>query len=410
MSKNPFARSEQRQEQLDMNRLMKKAIELSESPTSEEETAQEDMTEELDIELEEEIKRGEIVIIQINAKPRMGKSTVGQKYALKLFNWMKKYKQIESTRQFGMANIARDDQEFTKRMRDYKMVYNVLVTDEDNALEKTGENASVEEAQKNVFSNIQAGRYIHRVCCSPTGTIDPNADIRLEIITRDKGVTYARLYYRLIRADTPMWILLGHVKVDVSDIIKVWETKVKKRFFQWLRYRKEEDERFLQEWARKDWHVMYCVKKYEKMDLMNREGILRPRELDYADIMINVMNSLTNLAKIGILDRKIIRSYVESEFRKKKIPLSIVGASLTSDRVEGILNMYKNITRLKNYQIQLKKKFESGKIELPTYQSQVRQLDESIAEMEKAVDIQVSELRRYKQINEKYNQDMEAIT
>ena len=60
-----------------------------------------------------------------------------------------------------------------------------IVIDENNELEKGGENVTAERQLNRVFSDVQAARYVHRICCSTKDTIDPNADIMLSIIAID---------------------------------------------------------------------------------------------------------------------------------------------------------------------------------------------------------------------------------
>ena len=153
--------------------------------TSDEELQGIDMTDEFWNEIEEEIKADELVDININAKVRIGKSTVGIHIGKKVFYLLLKHaKRKEGS--FGINNIARDEQEYSKMMRDPKTGFTVIVTDEINALDSTGENTTVEQALNSNWSNVQAGRYVHRICCSPKGVTDENADIFLEVIAVDK--------------------------------------------------------------------------------------------------------------------------------------------------------------------------------------------------------------------------------
>ena len=86
--------------------------------TNEEELEKIDMTETFDNELEEMIKNGELVIININAKMRLGKSTLAFAIAQdKIYKLLQKYGYRKKTEKFGLKNIARDHQEHSKMMR-----------------------------------------------------------------------------------------------------------------------------------------------------------------------------------------------------------------------------------------------------------------------------------------------------
>ena len=133
-------------------------------PTKEEDLLKRDMTDKFLKELEREIKFKEIWKIQINGKMRMSKSTLGitfLRYGISLLN--KYFPQETNSKEWSMKNIARDDQEYTKKMRNPDLMFDMILIDEENALEDTGENASIEKAQKEVSSNVQAGRYVHNL-------------------------------------------------------------------------------------------------------------------------------------------------------------------------------------------------------------------------------------------------------
>ena len=119
--------------------------------TDESEIEKNDVTILLENEEEEMIKNGEIIIEQINAKMRLGKSTMAIARAVRIFELLKKYNKRKQTDFFSMQNIARDDQEFAKIMRNPKTFNTIIVTDESNELEKTGENSSIESAMKKSY-------------------------------------------------------------------------------------------------------------------------------------------------------------------------------------------------------------------------------------------------------------------
>ena len=95
-------------------------------------------------ELEREVKNKEIISGQINAKPRMAKSTIAILLGKFIFALLKKYNYKEADKEFSMDNMARDQGERAKKMREPQRMHDIIITDENNALEDTGENATVE--------------------------------------------------------------------------------------------------------------------------------------------------------------------------------------------------------------------------------------------------------------------------
>ena len=227
-----------------------------------------DMTEIFLAELEERVKLGEIIIININAMMRKGKSTLAIKLGKIIYELLKKYGYRKKTEQFTIKNIARDHQEHSKMMRNPETSFTVIATDESNELENTGENVSIEKALDKVFSDVQAGRYVHRVCCSPKETIDPNADIMLSVTAIDKETltTHAKLYYRFYEGGQEVTQLLGYVRIYVGNVIKIWAKETKELFYKTKRgiATKEEIKR-LEKIAEQDWYTHYYIKKHEKM-------------------------------------------------------------------------------------------------------------------------------------------------
>ena len=84
-------------------------------------------------------------------------------------------------------------------------------------------------------------------------------------------------------------------------------------------------------------------RKYEKMELVTKEGIMRPRMLDYAAIIMKVEEELRPLTRMpSILNRNTTRNFVKKYCRTHKIPTSIVGEELMTQEVEGILSLWKS--------------------------------------------------------------------
>ena len=179
-----------------VNTLLKLAEKYERYATDEEAIEKDDITNLFYRQLEYMIKNGEILIININAKMRKGKSTAGFALGNWILKTMQKHGKAKQKKPFGMKNIARDQMEHVRMMLDSKTNHTVIVTDEINKSAQTRENSSTEAALEEDLSNVQASRYVHRVMCSPRDIIDANADILLDIIAAEKGITTCKVYYR----------------------------------------------------------------------------------------------------------------------------------------------------------------------------------------------------------------------
>ena len=104
--------------------------------TEEDEIIKINYTEDFYDEIENMVRDGEIIIGNINAKMRLGKSTLAIALGVHTFNLLKKYNFRKKNEKFTMRNIARDQQEKSKMMRDPNLQYTCIVTDESNELEE----------------------------------------------------------------------------------------------------------------------------------------------------------------------------------------------------------------------------------------------------------------------------------
>lgn len=391
------------------NILRRIAEEMEKYPVKDEEIEKINRTKEFFKEIEREIMNREISIIQINAKPRMAKSTTGIVLGMYMFKLLQKYFPKEAPRgDFGLNNIARDEQERIKKMRDPSLMFNIIVTDESNALEQTGENATTEQAQRVVFSDVQAGRYIHSINICPAGIMDNNTDIMLEIRNRQEGLVHCKLYYNLPKTTGSWdWIFLGMVDIDVSIVLENWKgNKVEELFYKELKEQTETGQADLKKYAEKDFYVKYMIRKYQKMDIMNKYGILRSRDLDYAEVINNVVEKTKGLVKILPMTkiRTTIRNYVESEFRKNKIPVSMIGVNNTLERVEGLLNLHRTFEDIINAQNRLEYNLSKGKVKSGEYKYQKEELEKQKKEIVGLMKEQEDELKRNIEINKEYNE------
>lgn len=389
-----------------INTLRKMAEKYASETRTSDEIFKEDVSEILDKETKFQIENGEIVIEEVKGKPRTGKSTVGIERAMFIDKVLKDCGKKDKKKKFGMRNIARDDQEYSVLMSNPNLMNDVILTDEQNELEKGGENATTEQQLKDVYSDVQAGRYIHRVSCSPEKEIDCNSDILLETVGIDSKemITHVRVYYRISNAQTKYWQPVGYANISVKELISNWENNVKKVFFKEKKTAK--DKEFIKKQEKEDFYVEYMIKKYEKMDLLLVHKILRPRELRYAEAVLNVVNALSGLTKVMTMDDKVIKNYMEIEFKKLGLAFSIVGIKLSSDRASGIIGTYRSYWRTegKKHAIinELKERGDTEK----RIKEIEKGYDENLRDLQKLIDVQIAELKRYMEINRKYNKHL----
>lgn len=314
--------------------------------------------------------------ININGYPGMGKSTAAFAIAQTL---MKSY----FKKDFDVGNIDRDQQEFSKNIRDPQIKETVRVIDEWNELETTGENSTIEASLFNYFSDVMGQRFIHKISCSPKVVTDRNSLVHLEVFSTEKEqfLTHCKLYYNLFSAGMDQRQLIGTVSISVRDIIN------------------------------KPWYKEYRRRKFEKMNLLVEEGIFRPRILDYAEVILSLVEKLRKLCKFSSLVKKdIIRNYVKMYFKKHKIPQTILGEDLATREVLGILDMFKEYYRVSKELVKseeiitkLEKTKETHKETINLLETKYQNLFESKIDIYAMINDQLEELRHYVELNKKYN-------
>lgn len=344
-----------------------------------------DMTRILYQELIRMVKTGEFINININGWQTSGKSTVMMalgdfitENALKLTEcrYCKEKGRTHIYKDFGIRNIARDEQEYSVKMRDKNNCHMVLGTDEMNELEHGGVNATVEAALRNQFSQVQAQRYVHRITCSPTDAPDKTANILLEVIQPDKTrkKTHCQLFYKLIRGGILEVQLLGHVNIDVSRVM------------------------------RKGWYKEYREKKMEKWDLIMDHGIFRPRMVEYAGIVKSTITQLKPLAIRGIIrNTDIIANFIQKEAMEAKVPLTILGLKELVSDANGVLSMYRSLESLNRQEGVMKKKFEKNETDHSTYTFECGAIEETRNSILAAINMQMEQYDKMIEINKKYN-------
>jgi len=315
-------------------------------------------------ELKKMIFNGEIIHINVNGTVRSGKSTMIIKLGQIVIGLVNEYN--KTNKKFGIRNIARDQQEYSQKLRDHMLSNTVIVVDEWNALEEGGENSTIEKQLLINVNDVQAVRYIHTISASPTNEMNSNSEIYLEVIPLDKTGGTIRpvrslLYYNLYRGGQRYKILLGYVDINVEELIRNW-LKIKKRFYksneedyteEEIRKMKkengkffenlmktEEDIKIIESGRKKDFYIEYMIRKSQKIDLLNKEGIFRSRDLEYAVLRKRVIEKLRRLMKLGSLTRDIIGSYIMTEASRLKIPFTILGNEREISKTSSILSLW----------------------------------------------------------------------
>lgn len=328
-----------------INKLKKLAIDYAEITIENKDIRINDITEIFLDELKLIIKNEELINIQIIGQVTTGKSTLGMKLLKEINNILKKPTTLK--------NICADQLEFGQKIKDKTINNMCIMIDEWNALSESGLNATVEQKFLRQFSEVQAQRYIHRIGCSPTTIIDELAEIIIDIIGIDKRnkTTTALISYKIFDAIGERTQLIGHIKINVSDIFEeTW----------WKRYRK---------------------KKFEKMNLLIEEGIKDIRELKYAEIILEVRKKLINLARLGLVNKEIIVNYVEKIRRENKEILSILTSDDIITKIKGLLEITKQKEKLINIIENKQKKLKNDKKTKRINENEIKQKIEEIKEI-----------------------------
>lgn len=409
--------------------LRKKAEELYLKPEDEKERQTKDQTKPFYKELKRMVFNGEIIHINVNGPVRSGKSTLIIELGRRILEMVNDHN--KTNKEFTINNIARDQQEYSKKLRDHTLNNTVIVVDEWNALEEGGENATIEKQLLSNINDVQAVRYIHTIAASPSEEMNINSEIYLEVIPADKtgkGIKPIRslLYYNLYRGGQRFKILLGYIDTEVEELIKNW-LKIKRIFYkakqeEWEEEKKQEimkkgrkeyykifrtkkEEKRVKEAREKDFYIEYMIRKSKKIDLLNKEGIFRNRDLQYAVLRKEVVDKLKKLAKLGSLTRDIIGNYIMMVASKHKIPFTILGNEREVAKTASILSLwrsyFKTLKQLNNIKTRILK---AKKPEIrEAYKEKKMFLEGALKDLEQGIRMQEEELDRLCSLKEEYD-------
>jgi hypothetical protein len=294
-------------------------------------------------------------------------------------------------------------------MRNKNTMFTTLVVDEHDTGAEGGENSTAEKAQRKTMADLHAGRYINTISVSPEGRANPSARILIEVVKPDPHTrtTHCILRYRLPRGDHDHTQILGYLNIDVNPLIANWEDRVKKVFLSNLKYPTPKKKKWLEIERKKDFWVEYQIRKYEKMKLITEHGINKPQLLDYSIIILNTIEGLRKLARLGkkVLSASLIQNRIKREFRQTGMNYTIVGKKIATEEAEGILDLFvfqakikKDIATAKLKIRKAKTKLESEELKenIKLYQGEMKELMEEI-------EFQMNELYEIKAIQEDFD-------
>lgn len=339
---------------IELNSLEFLAIKYYETNITDKEIRIEDITNLFLEELEKMIEKKELINIAIIGQVVKGKSTVMMKIANIINHLIGKEMKLEY--------ICADQYEFGRKVLE-EMENICLGVDEYSALEETGWNATIEAKWLEQFSDVQAQRFIHRASCSPRKIIDENASIIIEVIEKDtKTKTTVCLIY--FKRTTPMGQriqLIGSIRLYVGDIIET------------------------------EWYSRYRKRKFEKMDLINKEGIYQTRHLYFAPTIMSSYESLVKLSIFGRPTKNIIETRIKRELQERKIPISTLAVDHLRVEVQGLIEQKATIDTYKRKIANIK-----GKITLK------QEATSQIKEAEEQLNKDIKRYQRIIEIGKKY--------
>lgn len=369
-----------------------------------------DLTNTFFAELDNYIKLGYTISININGMTRGGKTSAGWVISNYIHHCMIKHKRIPKHIPFTLYNIRRDQEDFAYVVKDPLLKECVFLIDEWSSLEEAGENATAQSAWIKEFTNIHAGRHIHRVSCSPDALCDPTADIILELVPggqdRETQTTQFLLYYRYIKGGGFETTLIGHVIIDVSRLIRNWVP------LENIYYKKEQnpaEKQSIKSAAAHDLYVQYIIRKHERMALLTEHHIQRPRELHYAAPILKTFLKLRSINTIMKVTEDMVLMQLEAVVHDLgKVDLSILGRGFMTRRICALLGFDKSLwimhKKIEAYNQETEKLLTARK-PLPTREHQRTTLIEGYENLSSIIREQHKKLETYIQLNETYHND-----
>lgn len=291
------------------------------------------------------LRIGQLLNIASRGEVRTGKSTVIIKIAWQINKMIEKLGKNKDISNNMNKYIFSDQTEFL-RFIDQDIMHVCIAIDEFNRMAATGLNATTEESLFAFYSDVFAGKYIHRVTASPDVITDKNANIILDVQgnDNDKKVTRLKLTYRDISSKQQM--VLGFVDIYVGDVIENWEKYVRPIFLK--NDKSLEDGEILAKYRKIDFYVRYQIKKYKRMDLVDKHGVRDIRELEFSTIVLQTLEELRDYAKFNKVSPELVLSTVDEIRRKHKRIYTLFVLNEISSKVRAILSLYHESYKMDN--------------------------------------------------------------
>lgn len=305
------------QTQVEISKLEWLAWKYYEADITDSEIRKEDVTEEFWDEITLMIEKNELINITIQGGVIKGKSTVLcaiVAYVNKILG-----------QKMDLDKICADQYEFgRKTMTD---IHDVCIgVDEFSKLETSGWNSTIESSYLDQFSDVQAQRNIHKVAASPNTIMDKNSEIIMRVINKNPKTkeTTCLIYYRMFSPTGETIQLIGHVNIDVSDVIE------------------------------KEWYKRYRDRKFKKMELIFKEGIFHMRDLHFAEVVLGAYRLLEPQCFIEKPNKDVVEGKAKRMLQEKKIPITSLAIEHIKSEVNSLvtqkaaeLKYWKQLNKLK---------------------------------------------------------------
>lgn len=183
---------------------------------------------------------------------------------------------------------------------------------------KSGANATTEEHLLEWYNKVCAQKYLHLIYCTPRSDYDRYGLIVLEILDVDKEHYTTKIKVHYNNPNDGQQYFLGYLTINVKDIIN------------------------------KEWYKTYRERKMFAMDLLLKESIKDVRELEFALITLMGYKQCRQLAELGVKDRDIVRTKLDTLIREAKAVYSLVSKEEVVARVTAILTPVLMIKHARN--------------------------------------------------------------
>ena len=266
--------------------------------------------------IKEDLKAGLIPKILIRGHVGLGKSAV----ALTLMNIANEVLETKYKKEIDRYDcIASDMQEFLRKVNK-GITEQCIIIDEFSQLGESGLNSTTDKNWFITYQDLFAQKNIIPISCTPRGgsIYELGVNIILDVIGRNEKTekTMCKLWYNDVSDGSRL--LLGKVNIYVGDILK------------------------------KDWYRKYRVKKFARMDLLDKHGVPDIRVLERSVITLRVFEGLKEYAQESgrdSLPRELILARTKSELQDEKLVYSMLGESEISNDALVLLGLLAKISK-----------------------------------------------------------------